>query len=172
MSKKQWPTLASRRSPNWAFMERFEIPDYDHPERNYLTRWRIIQTPWFGWYLHRMDGPDSRSTLHDHPWNFLSIILKGGYTEVVPDTHGGFLWEVRHTHRRTIGILNAKFARDLHYIEFLHRTPTWTMVFTGRRTRVWGYLDEDGWTAFDTHRHAAEFDRALAEREKIRGLGR
>jgi len=23
------PKLASNRSPNWAFMERFEVPDYD-----------------------------------------------------------------------------------------------------------------------------------------------
>src|SRR3954449_5709224 len=74
------PKLASGRSPKWAFMERFEVPDYDG-DGNYLTRLRIVQTPWFGVYLHRFDGPDPRPTLHDHPWPFLSFVLRGGYTE-------------------------------------------------------------------------------------------
>lgn len=72
--------LASNRSPNWAFMQRFEIPNYDS-EGNYLTRWRVVQTPWFGIYVHRFDGPDPRPTLHDHPWNFQSLVLVGGYVE-------------------------------------------------------------------------------------------
>ena len=70
--------LASNRSARWAFMEKFEVPDYDRPERNYLTRWRLIQTPWFGIYLHRFDGPDPRETLHDHPWPFVSVVLSFG----------------------------------------------------------------------------------------------
>lgn len=59
--------LAGNRSPMWAFMERFVIPNLDDPSETYLTRWRIVQTPWFAIFLHRMDGPDSRPTLHDHP---------------------------------------------------------------------------------------------------------
>jgi hypothetical protein len=152
-------------------MERFEVPDYDDPDRNYLTRWRIVQTPWFGVYLHRMDGPDPRPTLHDHPWNFTSIILRGGYTEATSyrpfDVLVGPAWGHVHgsweTHRR--GRLNRKAATDAHTITCLVRIPTWTLVFVGRRRRVWGYIDPDGtWTAFDEHRHAAEFETALAVR--------
>lgn len=158
------PKLASNRSPNWAFMERFEVPDYDHPERIYLTRWRLIQTPWFGIYLHRFDGPDPRPTLHDHPWPFLSIILRGGYDERVrtePDASG--YWE---TYLRPIRWFNAKSALGLHSIRRLHRNPTWTLMLVGRRQRVWGYLDDDGtWTPFDQHPHAAEFDAAMAARK-------
>lgn len=154
--------LAANRSPRWAFMERFEVPDYDDPETNYLTRWRIIQTPWFGIYLHRMDGPDSRATLHDHPWPFVSFILRGGYDETQSYTRP-LGRPVRH--------VNVKRATDLHYISHLHRTPTWTLMLVGRRHRTWGYVDRDGgWTAFNYHPHAEEFDLAMRARRILREI--
>jgi len=145
-------------SLRWAFLERFDIPDYDQPDRNYLTRWRLIQTPLFGIYLHRFDTPDPRPTLHDHPWSFVSVVLRGGYSErrnyedwsAVP---------IRH--------INAKPATGLHWISRLHRVPTWTLMFVGRRQREWGYLDRDGtWTRYDLHPHAHEFDAALERRRE------
>jgi len=149
--------LANIRSPRWGFMERFELPDYDDPTRNYLTRLRVVQTPWFGVYLHRMDGPDPRPTLHDHPWPFVSFVLRGGYTERIAygETDGVAVTRV-----------NVKRAQDVHSITRLHRTPTWTLMLVGRRRRVWGYLDQDGtWTRFDRHPHADEFAAALATRQ-------
>lgn len=161
--------LASGRSARWAFMERFEVPDYDKPERNYLTRWRIVQTPWAGLYLHRLDGPDPRPTLHDHPWPFLSIVLRGGYVErrLNPMT-----MTVDEEHR--IRRVNRARAGMAHSIRYLLRQPTWTLLFVGARRRTWGYLeptegisplrDAWTWTEFDEHPHADEFDRALAAR--------
>ena len=37
----------------FAFMGKFEVPYFDEPEVNYLTRWRVVQTPWFSLLLHR-----------------------------------------------------------------------------------------------------------------------
>lgn len=147
--------LAGKRSPRWALLERFEIPDLDDPTSNYLTRWRIIQTPWFGIYVHRFGGPDSRPTLHDHPWPFVSLVLRGGYIERRAYGQPGVT--VRH--------INVKRATDVHWIDQLLRTPTWTLMLVGRRRRTWGYVDPGGeWTPFDEHFHAAEFDRAVAVR--------
>ena len=42
--------LAHRRSPNWAFMETFKVPQYDGDD-DYLTRLRIVQ---------RGSGPSKR----------------------------------------------------------------------------------------------------------------
>ena len=158
---------SGRNSGMWAFMQRFEIPNLDNPEETYLTRWRIIQTPWFAFYLHRMDGPDSRETLHDHPWNFLSVVLRGGYIERVPPR----AWEALlrpawlMPERRRVRFFNAKRAEGLHYIESLLRVPTWTFLFVGRRRRQWGYVDyvdgEVAWTAFDEHPHNDEFEQAM-----------
>lgn len=148
--------LANQRSTRWAFMEKFEIPNLDNPDETYLTRWRIVQTPWAAIYLHRMDGPDSRATLHDHPWPFISFVLRGGY------------WERREYGQLGVCIdrVNAKRSTDFHYIYQLHRKPTWTLMLVGPRVRTWGYRDRDGtWTAFDKHEHSREFDAAMAARQ-------
>lgn len=151
--------MASGRTP-WAFWERFEVPDLDNPKRLYLDRLRIVSTAWFGIMLHRFDSPDSRPTLHDHPWPFISFVLRGGYDEVRPEG------------MRPVRRVNVMRRGDVHYIERLHRNPTWTLMFVGRRTRKWGYVEpaEDGykWTAFDKHQHAAEFDAAMAQRKARR----
>lgn len=161
-------------------MERFEVPNYDS-DSNCLTRWRVVQTPWAGFYVHRFDGPDPRPTLHDHPWPFLSCVLRGGYIErrLTP-----MAMSVQEDH--VVRWFNRKRTHDAHSIVRLLRVPTWTLMFVGRRVRTWGYLegpewvfpsDHDPlndptpmgaerwrWTEFNKHLHAAEFDAALARR--------
>lgn len=118
---------------DFAFMERFEVPHLDKPERTYLSRLRIVQTPWFALYLHRLDTADSRPTLHDHPWSFVSFILRGGYNEIRLDPH------TLKNRRRFVRLINVMHLGDAHYIETLHRTPTWTLLLVGPRRRTWGY---------------------------------
>jgi hypothetical protein len=158
-------------SQRWALMTKFEIPQYDKPLENYLTRWRIIQTPFFAVYLHKITAPDSRPTLHDHPWNFLSVVLRGGYHEVRRyDGRGDFErddfeWLPSEHHIRRF---NFKRATDTHYITVLDRNPTWTLLLVGRRKREWGFVDRDGtWTVFYDHPHGATFNAAMKERERV-----
>lgn len=155
--------LASNRSPDWAFMEKFIVPHYDDPKVDYLYRIRIIQTPWFGVYLHRLGSADPRDTLHGHPWPFLALVLRGGYDEQVKtgSTPLG-VYSERHIVRR----INYKRLSDWHWIERLHRTPTWTLVFVGRRAKVWGYRDRDGTeTEFDKHPFNDQFLEALNKKK-------
>lgn len=49
----------------------------------YLARLRIIQTPWFGIYIHDIYEPDGDRDPHNHPWSFISIVLRGHYVERV-----------------------------------------------------------------------------------------
>lgn len=159
----------SQRSSQWAFMKKFVIPNFDDPTQTYLTRWRIIQTPWCALYLHRMDGPDSRPTLHDHPWSFVSLILRGGYVEMRQDKH---TMTPRIVERRRVNVMRRA---DAHYIRDLLRVPTWTLLLVGARRRTWGYWRRssesryDGrgawtWTPFDRDVHADEFDAAMTKR--------
>lgn len=153
-------------SKRWAIMERFEVPHFDRPDVNYLERLRIISTPLMSIYLHRIGTPDSRPTLHDHPWSFVSIILRGGYTEVRLDKH------TRAETRRRIRFVNVMRRDDAHYIERLHRTPTWSLLIVGSRRRTWGYWRREThnhrerwtWTPFDQDVHADEFDAAMSSR--------
>lgn len=126
-------------SPRWAFMMRRRI---GIPGDVYLDRVYIVQTPWFGIMFHRIFRPDNQRDLHDHPWNFFSIILLGSYVE---DTING------PRHRRW---WNWKRAEDRHSIRECSRRPVWTLVFTGRKRRTWGFWVDGGarwvrWTEYE-----------------------
>lgn len=151
-------------SPRWALMEGFRVPDMDDPSKDYLWRLRLIQTPLGGIYLHKLCGPDSRSVLHNHPWSFVSFVLSGGYTEFVP---GPYYAQSRYVKR-----VNVKpFNNSYHWIAELDKTPTWTLVFVGRRRRVWGYLDPDGtYTDYDKHVNNATYQEALNARGGGEGM--
>lgn len=155
----------SDKPPAFAFMKRFEIPTFDD-DGLYLTRWRIVQTPWFSLYLHRFDAPDSRPTLHDHPWTFVSLMLRGGYMERRLNPH---TMQVDEAHR--VRWINRVRASDAHAIMTLARVPSWSLLLVGPRVRTWGYWEpvdveagEWRWTEFDKHPHAHEFDAAMARR--------
>lgn len=147
-----------RNSPNWAFMELFKVPHYDKSELDYLWRLRILQCPLFGVYLHKLGTEDPRDTLHNHPFAFLSIILRGGYTEFVP---GPYYAKSHYVKRFNYKPLNNSF----HWIAELDRTPTWTLVFVGRRRRVWGYLDRSGvFTDYNLHEFNDQYTEAMEKR--------
>lgn len=92
--------------------------------------------------LHWIVRPDDDDAMHDHPWNFRSQILSGGYTEEVPE----FGWEPyddlgpRETEEQTwtVGELNLKESVSLHKILTVE-PETWTLVITDKREREWGF---------------------------------
>jgi hypothetical protein len=160
-------------SRRWALMERVDAPDVQDPERDFMVRHRLVQSPWFGIYLHRLNTPDRRDTLHDHPWPFLSIVLRGGYTEEIgirARGRGGVIVGRRFRSWRA-GSVHWMRKTDAHTIYDLRRSPTWTLVLVGRRRPEpsWGYWEGDRWVPHDRHPHAAEFAAALAARQ---GAGR
>jgi len=125
----------------------------------YLKRWRLIQTPWFGVFLHRIGGPDPGVDLHDHPWSFRSVILRGGYTQVTAPRHlacrwaavepGSPGWRLHYG----AGQVNRMSLSMAHAIVAVDRTPTWSLVLTGRRQRVWGFHTPDGWVDWRDYDH-------------------
>ena len=84
--------MADRRTlDRWAFLSGLDIGAGGDP---YLDRLRIIQTPWFGLYLHHIHRPDREPDPHDHPWWFASLVLTGWYEEE--------LWHDKHQPLRMI----------------------------------------------------------------------
>jgi hypothetical protein len=151
-------------SQRWALMERVDAPDNDN-----LNRWRLIQTPWGGIYLHRINTPDRHPTLHDHPWPFVSLIVWGGYKELIGEradgTPDGPITGRRFRGWRR-GSIHLMRKTDAHTIT--HVAPhTWTLLLVGRRKPepIWGYWDESGFTPWDEHPHGDEFRAAMAARE-------
>lgn len=105
----------------------------------HFCRWRLLQTPWFGLYIHQICRSDEEKDPHDHPWWFASFVISGGYVEKIWDETG-----VREA-RRPPGAFLSHRTTDFHKITLLDG-PAWTLVVTGRRTHDrWGYLTDSGW---------------------------
>lgn len=129
------------------------IPGLD--EKNYLTRMRVVQTPWFGVLIHRFDTPDPLPVLHDHPYNFVSFVLKGGYTERRLNP-----LDMTVTEHHRVGFMNVMRTHDAHAITRLWRVPTWTIMFVGRRVRKFGFLERSSsWDSGDDVWLWTEFDK-------------
>lgn len=126
-------------STQWAFMEYNDIPSSVDPSNVYLRRLRIIQTPWFGLYLHWINEPDSARHVHDHPWNFWSLVLRGGYSEQVHERFGD-RGRIAVRHHWSIHRMRTSQAHRIMNV----LPSTLTLVLTGRRTRTWCFWTETG----------------------------
>ncbi|MFA5712006.1 hypothetical protein [Mycolicibacterium sp.] len=105
----------------------------------YLRRWYLIpRNPVLNVYLHQFLRSDDDRALHDHPWWFVSLILRGRYDEVTD----------RGTRRRRPGSIAFRRAETRHRVELLPdaayeaEASCWTLIVTGRRARVWGFWCE------------------------------
>lgn len=113
----------------------------------------------FGIYIHHIVDEDPGLDLHDHPWRFATLILRGGYVE----EYG----EARHRgHRRYVrkwmaGSIHYMGDGDAHRIIFAH-PGTWTLVIRGRKYRPWGFFQPEGWV--DQRDYDYELRRPVKEK--------
>lgn len=94
----------------------------------HFSRWTLFECPWGGIHLHTFYRPDEDEHLHDHPWDFWSLIIKGGYKEQTPNGERKV---------RRFSLVKRK-AEDAHKVIDLDGI-TRSIVFTGPRRRQWGY---------------------------------
>jgi hypothetical protein len=117
-------------------------------EEPYLTRYYILfprsweESGWlpFNLYLHQLHKSDDFSALHDHPWDWASLILKGSYAEHT-DSSVEVYWA---------GDFRLRKATDRHALHLLSRT-VWTLFLVGRRKREWGFVGANGWKPWREH---------------------
>lgn len=116
-------------------------------ERPYMIRWFLIpRNRWLNIYLHKFCRDDDDRALHDHPWWFVSLMIRGRYVE---HTESG-------SKTRNAPSIAFRRAEHRHRVELLKNRhgdpiPCWTIVVTGRRSRVWGFWCPRGfvpWTEF------------------------
>lgn len=131
-------SLARRR---WAGPHRGFTLATDTTGEAYQTRWWLFDTPWLGLAVHRFSTPDTSATLHDHPFPFVSLILRGGYTEARKDPYTGRIEE------RRVRRWNLMRRTDAHYVTELHAPAVWTLMVVGADRRIWGF-----WTPTDDRR--------------------
>ena len=100
---------------------------------------KSLQFP-FNIYLHKILLSDE-SVFHDHPWNWVTLVLKGGYFETTP---AGRFW-------RGPGSLRIAKATEMHYLELNEGQPCFTLFVRGQSKRVWGFFTAKGWVDYKTY---------------------
>ena len=98
------------------------------PQCPYVIRWRLEIRGVGSVRVHHWLGPDDDRAFHDHPWWFITLVLRGGYTDRTP---GG------NEHLRA-GMLRYRPASHQHTV-VPDRGGAWTLLITGPKTRSWGF---------------------------------
>jgi len=105
----------------------------------YQRRWHLERSREEGnVHLHETLRSDYDAEHHDHPWDNMSIWLKGtGHEEIVTAEGETVVFD------RPPGTVVFRRAQDRHRL--LVDEPTWTLFLTGAHVREWGFLHESGW---------------------------
>ena len=114
------------------------IANEPYLERYYLFLKERERFP-FNVFLHKFlkGDPDD---VHDHPWPYFTLILKGGYYEWVPEFNslGHKTGEIRYW--RGPGHFRTCSAGSYHRIELDPGVTAWTLFMPGPHKREWGFL--------------------------------
>ena len=129
------PTHSGRDLPSQSWIESVLRRFLPHKEIGWqeigevFFRYNLIKTRWFNLYLHQLDAPNWHPAgCHDHPWWFVTILLRGGYLE----KNGG---ELKRHGPGEILYRPASFSHDII-------TPygrSWSLVLTGPKSHNWGF---------------------------------
>ena len=114
----------------------------------YLERYYVFlkdrKTFPFNIFIHKFlkSDPDD---LHDHPWSYFTLILKGGYYEWMPGNN----CEVRKW--RGPGHFRLCQASSLHRIELKPGVTCWTVFMPFKKVREWGFITKGRWVQWEEY---------------------
>lgn len=135
------------------------IPDRrtgaDYMHRYYLF---LKDRAWFPFNvtLHKIVRSDD-PIFHDHPWSYMTIVIKGGYWEHTPVKNSdGKLSDEKVW--RGPGSIIKRSAGEYHWLELENEQPVTTLFFMGTQKREWGFLIETklGTSRWVKHNHYLE----------------
>lgn len=89
-----------------------------------------------GVFIHRLPGPDPGLDLHDHPWPFATLVLRGAYRELVAEARTPGYETARWWRRGSFHRMPLTTVHRIVYVE----PGTLTLVIRGRKSRRWGFL--------------------------------
>lgn len=117
----------------------------------YLKRWFIVGNDenWDGFHLllHHILRSDADRELHDHPFDFVSVILWRGYLEETELHTADFPAKLRHLctpachplRRKWPGMILDRRSAHRHRVHLIDEKPSWSLVFTSGKKRDWGF---------------------------------
>ena len=113
----------------------------------------------FNIFVHKFCKSDP-DDVHDHPWPYFTLILKGGYYEWIPqfDKHGNKFGELAHW--RKPGHFRICSSKSYHRIELDPDVTCWSLFMPGAKQREWGFLVKNKWI------HNEEYLSQMAKQNK------
>jgi hypothetical protein len=99
----------------------------------------------FNLTLHKIVRSDE-PVMHDHPWSYMTIVLRGGYWEHTPvfNYEGKKIAEFQEW--RGPGSVIMRKANEYHWLELDPDVgPATTLFFMGPQQREWGFLKGNTW---------------------------
>lgn len=118
----------------------------------YLFRWHVIpRSKEANVYFHVQTASDPERPLHDHPWDSTSVILAGGYNEIISETPYVCALGSHHLskHRRP-GDVIFRPAYWAHRLILPTSIPYSMSLFsTGPKVRDWGFWTDFGFIPFN-----------------------
>lgn len=112
----------------------------------YLERFYILSKKWIGTYLHRFWASDEDCGVHNHPFHFFTIIIKGGYYEEIPIDPNNPFGETKILDRK-VGFPFIRFHRKSYAHRIILKPGTegqcWTLFcrFCFKRS-IWGFYKD------------------------------
>lgn len=118
-----------------------------------LTRYYLFlkDRTWFPFniFLHKFHKGDP-GDVHDHPWPYATLILKGGYYEYTPNFENGkMVGETKHW--RGPGHWRICSSNSYHRIELVPGVTAWTLFMPGPQKQEWGFLVDNKWIHNDKY---------------------
>lgn len=114
----------------------------------YLHRWKMFGFGRLMVRVHHILDIDETPFLHSHPFSYVSIVFKGGYTERLQLKDGSL-----KVIKRRIGSVAFRSAKQFHRIESIHGNACKTLFFS------WKFKSGGlGWSLF-RHPEAIASDR-------------
>lgn len=162
-----WLIRRAMRTPYYhltGYMERFwlvpyraiikrQVPDPFAPEGETLTVIdgtgpvsgfrpiaRLLQRFDVAVRVHHILRSDSGRDPHDHPWPYLTVILRGGYWEQRYNDSGALVSVRWHG----VGSILFRRANSWHKLEVPVGKTAWTLFITGKKAQTWGFRTRDG----------------------------
>lgn len=104
------------------------------------NRWHIKWLP--SVRIHHILRQDTDPHMHNHPWTFRSVVLKGGYIEARP-------WSQANEYKRSVvsrpaGSTYKLGADEFHRIMCVSQGGAWTLFVTWRYQHTWGFKTSTG----------------------------
>lgn len=126
---------------NWLMPRCLLTPDPDNDGALKPKRWLPIAMR-----LHHIARPDLDRDFHDHPWTFISLVLRGGYLEqrpssTVPNWRQGKTGYEEDCYEmwRMPGSIGLRRYTDRHRISYV-LPDTVTLVVVLRKRQSWGFF--------------------------------